>query len=69
MEHTKVSKEQNEREKNAAYFWKRHTALLEFVDMVSEPRLRKKLKTKILDVAHEVNEEMLDNKKEEHANV
>ena len=69
MGDTKVSKEQNEREKNAAYFWKRHTALLDLVDLVSEPRLRKKLKTKILDVAHEVNEEMLDNKEEENADV
>lgn len=47
------------------YFWQRHTALLDLVDLVDNAKLRQKLKTKILDVAHEVNEELKEKLKEE----
>lgn len=56
----------DEKEQTAKYFWQRHTALLDLVDLVENPKLRQKLKTKILDVAHEVNEEIKGvNSKEE----
>jgi hypothetical protein len=49
----------------AWYFWKLHTQLLDFVDLVdNQPELKAKLKTKILDVAHEVKEEFDINKEE-----
>jgi len=48
----------NEQEQTAKYFWQRHTALLDLVDLVDNNKLRQKLKTKILDVANEVNEEL-----------
>ena len=48
----------NEKEQTAKYFWQRHTALLDLVDLVENNKLRQKLKTKILDVANEVNEEL-----------
>lgn len=56
----------DEKEQTAKYFWQRHTALLDLVDLVDNSKLRQKLKTKILDVAHEVNEEIKGvNSKEE----
>lgn len=53
----------NEQTQTAKYFWSRHIALLDLVDLVDNSKLRQKIKTKILDVAHEVNEEL--NSKEE----
>lgn len=55
----------DEQTQTAKYFWQRHTALLDLVDLVDNAKLRQKLKTKILDVAHEVNEELKDTLKEE----
>lgn len=55
----------DENTQTAKYFWQRHTGLLDLVDLVDNAKLRQKLKTKILDVAHEVNEEILGNTKEE----
>lgn len=47
------------KEEKVEYFWKLHVSLLDFVDLVkSQPDLKAKLKTKILDVAHEVKEEL-----------
>lgn len=54
----------NEQDQLAKYFWQRHTALLDLVDLVEQPTLRAKLKTKILDVAHEVQEEIKQSKEE-----
>ncbi|QJT70416.1 hypothetical protein [Microcystis phage MaeS] len=51
-------------EQVAKFIWQRHTALLDLVDLVEQPKLRAKLKTKILDVAHEVQEEIKQNKEE-----
>lgn len=58
------SKEQLAQNKNADYFWHRHTSLLDLVDIVDNDKLRRKLKTKILDVANEVREEMKQEKQE-----
>lgn len=55
----------DENEQTAKYFWQRHTALLDLVDLVEQPNLRAKLKTKILDVAHEVQEEIKQINREE----
>jgi len=55
----------DESTQTAKYFWQRHTALLDLVDLVDNETLRRKLKTKILDVAHEVNEEIKAKSKEE----
>lgn len=44
---------------NSEYYWRLHTSLLDFVDLINDqPDLRRKLKTKILDVAHEVKQEI-----------
>lgn len=44
------------------YYWKLHTRLLDFVDLIKDQNdLRAKLKTKILDTAHEVQEELNEN--------
>ena len=43
---------------NKGYFWKLHVQLLDFVDLVDDKELAAKLKTKILDVAHEVRQEL-----------
>jgi len=41
------------------YYWRAFVALLDFVDLIKEdPLLRAKLKTKILDLAHEVRQEL-----------
>lgn len=43
------------------YYWKSFVGLLDFVDLIKEqPTLKAKLKTKILDLAHEVREELKD---------
>lgn len=55
----------DEKTQVAKFFWQRHTALLDLVDLVDQPKLRHKLKTKILDVAHEVQEEINPSHKEE----
>lgn len=54
----------DEKDQMAKYFWQRHTALLDLVDLVEQSNLRAKLKTKILDVAHEVQEELKQSKEE-----
>lgn len=54
----------DENTQTAKYLWQRHTALLDLVDLVDNSKLRQKLKTKILDVAHEVNEQFQGNKEE-----
>lgn len=47
------------KEEKAEYYWKLHVSLLDFVDLVKDqPDLKAKLKTKILDVAHEVKQEL-----------
>ena len=44
------------------YYWRSFVSLLDFVDLVKDqPTLKAKLKTKILDLAHEVKQE-LENK-------
>lgn len=48
----------DEKTQNAKYYWQRHIALLDLVDLIESPNLRAKLKTKILDVANEINEEL-----------
>ena len=41
------------------YYWKSFVSLLDFVDLIKDQStLRAKLKTKILDLAHEVQEEL-----------
>lgn len=41
------------------YYWKSFVGLLDFVDLVKDqPTLKAKLKTKILDLAHEVKQEL-----------
>ena len=41
------------------YYWRAFVSLLDFVDLIKEqPTLKAKLKTKILDLAHEVQEEL-----------
>ena len=38
------------------YLWKSHVLILDLVDLVDNEKLRCKLKTKVLDVAHETQE-------------
>lgn len=41
------------------YYWRAFVSLLDFVDLIKEqPTLKAKLKTKILDLAHEVKQEL-----------
>lgn len=58
-----VSKENNQREQEKEfkkdYYWKLHVSLLDFVDLIKDqPSLKAKLKTKILDTANEVRQEL-----------
>lgn len=44
------------------YYWRSFVSLLDFVDLIKDqPTLKAKIKTKILDLAHEVKQE-LENK-------
>ena len=41
------------------YYWKAFVSLLDFVDLIREqPELKAKLKTRILDLGHEVKKEI-----------
>lgn len=49
----------NERTDKQNYFWTLHVSLLDFVDLIKDqPDIKAKLKTKILDAAHEVQKEI-----------
>jgi hypothetical protein len=49
---------------NLKYYWKSFVSLLDFVDLISDqPNIKAKLKTKILDLAHEVQEELKSTEK------
>lgn len=52
-------KAKKEQEFKKDYYWRLHVSLLDFVDLIKEQNsLKAKLKTKILDVAHEVRQEL-----------
>lgn len=54
-----MNKNQEENKFKMDYFWKLHVSLLDFVDLIKDqPSLKAKLKTKILDTAHEVRDEL-----------
>lgn len=55
----------NEQTQIINYIWMRHVGLLDLVDLVDDQKLRRKIKTKILDVAHEVKDELSKENKEE----
>lgn len=49
----------NDNQDKLDYYWRLHVSLLDFVDLIkNQDDLKAKLKTKILDVAHEVREEL-----------
>jgi len=51
--------DESNKEFNMEYLWKAHVSLLDFVDLIQgQPELRAKLKTRILDVANEVRQEL-----------
>jgi hypothetical protein len=52
----------DEKEIIDAYLWKSHVLILDLVDLVSDDKLRQKIKTKVLDVAHETQQILKDHK-------
>ncbi|AKC02666.1 hypothetical protein CPT_Stills38 [Bacillus phage Stills] len=53
----------DEKEITNAYLWKSHVLILDLVDLVSDDKLRQKIKTKVLDVAHETQEFLKNDEK------